>query len=75
MKYRQWINKVTKAEQPANNLTLIRLGFFGYAMTGGGGGGRFPPPPPPPPEISAVGHAIATKFCAHFAPDVIYMIA
>ena len=52
--------------------TLIMLGFFGYAMTGGGG---VRSDTALRPEISAVGHAIATKFCTRIAPDVIYMIA
>ena len=46
-------------------LTLIRLGFFDYAITGGGGGGG----------ISAIIRAIATKFCTRVAPDIIYMTA
>ena len=49
-------------------LTLIRLGFFGYAISGG----AVSAPPPPSPEISAVDRAIPKKICTHVAPDIIY---
>ena len=49
-KYNHQINLIMhltiKFKMPFEQLTLIRLGFFGYATSGGGGGGG--------PEISAV---------------------